>query len=103
VTTGIATAGLGKFAVVDALLLDLAEFLCDFIGFDPGCIAADIGMSLLECNGIVLVEQVVLGVLCQPYEEFPGQAHEFEDGDFYSCAAVLDVVALTVRWLFDRL
>ncbi len=90
--------------MVDALLLDLAEFLCDFIGFHPGCIqAADIGMSLLECNGIVLIEQVVLGALCQPYEEFPGQSHETEDVDFYSCAAVLDVVTLTVSWLFDRL
>lgn len=96
-----AATALGKFAVVDALLLDLAEFLCDFIGFHPGCIqAAEIGLSLLECNRIVLIDQTVLSVLCQLYEEFPGQAHEIEDGDFYSFVAVLDVVALKVRWLF---
>jgi hypothetical protein len=77
------------------LFLDLGEFLREFIGFDPGCIqTAEIGVSLLECNWIVLIDQTVLSVSCLPHEEVPGQEHEIEDGVFYTFAAVLDVVTL---------
>jgi hypothetical protein len=96
-----AAAALGKFAVVDTQFLDLAECLCDFIGFHPGCIlTAGIGMPQLECNRIVLIDRAVLGVLCQPYEEFPGQAHEIEGSDFYSFAAMLfghDILSAVVE------